>query len=73
MVAIIPLIQCCLQTVQVRKAQIAIGDREVFVNREGERMSRLKNVDSDWIIRRMERWGRRVSKLIGCLHGCAVQ
>ena len=45
---------------QVRKAQIGMGDREVFVNEEGERMSRLREVDSDWILRRLERWGRRV-------------
>lgn len=45
---------------QVRKAQVSIGDREVYVNKEGERMSRLKEVNSDWIIRRLERWGQRV-------------
>ena len=45
---------------QVRKAQVSIGDREVYVNEEGERMSRLKEVNSDWIIRRLERWGQRV-------------
>ena len=45
---------------QVRKAQVNIGDREVYVNEEGERMSRLKEVNSDWIIRRLERWGQRV-------------
>ena len=46
---------------QVRKAQLAIGDREIFTNEEGERVSRLKEVNSDWIIRRLERWGRKVS------------
>lgn len=49
---------------QVRKAQVAIGDREVYTNAEGERMSRLKEVNSDWIIRRLERWGRRVGFLL---------
>ncbi|CAL5219272.1 g1072 [Coccomyxa viridis] len=44
---------------EVRKAQVSIGDREVYVNKEGERMSRLKEVNSDWIIRRLERWGQR--------------
>ena len=45
---------------QVRKAQIGTGDREVYVNEGGERMSRLREVDSDWIVRRLERWGKRV-------------
>ncbi len=49
---------------QVRKAQVAIGDREVYTNAEGERMSRLKEVNSDWIIRRLERWGRRVGLVL---------
>ncbi|CAK0744806.1 hypothetical protein CVIRNUC_001575 [Coccomyxa viridis] len=44
---------------KVRKAQIGTGDREVYVNKDGERMSRLREVDSDWIIRRLERWGKR--------------
>ena len=44
----------------MRAAQIRLGDREVLVNAEGERVSRLKEVDSDWILRRLERWGRRV-------------
>ena len=48
---------------QVRKAQIGTGDREVYVNEEGERMSRLREVDSDWIIRRLERWGKRVRRM----------
>lgn len=46
---------------QVREAQIAFGDREVFVNESGERMSRLKEVNDDWVLRRLERWGRWVS------------
>lgn len=50
----------CHIRMQVRKAQIGTGDREVYVNEEGERMSRLKQVNSDWIIRRLERWGQRV-------------
>lgn len=32
---------------------------EVFYNEEGEKMSRLKEVDDEWILRRLERWGRR--------------
>lgn len=36
------------------QAQIAFGDREVFVNSKGEKMSRLKEVDDDWILRRLE-------------------
>ena len=45
---------------RVREAQIAFGDREVFVNEDGERMSRLKEVNDDWVLRRLERWGRCV-------------
>ncbi len=45
---------------QIREAQIAFGDREVFVNEQGERMSRLKEVNDDWVLRRLERWGRYV-------------
>ena len=48
---------------QVRKAQIGTGDREVYVNKDGERMSRLREVDYDWIIRRLERWGKRVRRM----------
>ncbi len=44
---------------QLREAQIAVGDREVFFNNEGERMSRLKEVNDEWILKRLERWGRR--------------
>lgn len=44
----------------MRAAQIRLGDREVLVNNAGERVSRLKEVDADWILRRLERWGRRV-------------
>ncbi|KXZ55204.1 hypothetical protein GPECTOR_3g348 [Gonium pectorale] len=44
---------------EIREAQIAFGDREVFVNDQGEKMSRLKEVNDDWILRRLERWGRR--------------
>lgn len=42
----------------LRKAQIRVGDREVFINEQGEKMSRLKDVDDEWIIRRLERWGK---------------
>ncbi|PNW88683.1 hypothetical protein CHLRE_01g040300v5 [Chlamydomonas reinhardtii] len=44
---------------EIREAQIAFGDREVFVNDQGEKMSRLKEVNDDWIVRRLERWGKR--------------
>lgn len=54
----------CPILLQVKKAQIALGDREVYINEEGERMSRLKVVNSDWIIRRLERWGKRVFSLL---------
>eukprot|EP00892_Ulva_mutabilis_P007933 jgi/Ulvmu1/5511/UM023_0047.1 len=47
------------QRTQLRQAQIKFGDREVFYNDEGEKMSRLKEVDDEWIVRRLERWGRR--------------
>ncbi|GBF93260.1 hypothetical protein Rsub_05992 [Raphidocelis subcapitata] len=43
----------------VRAAQIRAGDREVYTDDEGRRMSRLKEVDEEWILRRLERWGRR--------------
>ncbi|BDA41967.1 probable transmembrane O-methyltransferase homolog at C-terminar half [Coccomyxa sp. Obi] len=59
---------------KVRKAQVAIGDREVYTNAEGERMSRLKEVNSDWIIRRLERWGRRDAlPFIGPKKGALLQ
>ena len=54
---------------QVRAAQIRLGDREMAVNAEGERVSRLKEVDCDWILRRLERWGRRVRAQP--LHACS--
>lgn len=44
---------------QVRERQIAIGDREVYFNDQGEKMSKLKEVDDEWILRRLERWGKR--------------
>lgn len=47
------------QRARLRKAQIEFGDREVFYNEEGEKMSKLKEVDDDWILRRLDRWGRR--------------
>jgi hypothetical protein len=46
--------------VQIRDAQLRIGDREIFVNEKGERMSRLKDVNDEWILRRLERWGKKV-------------
>ena len=58
-----------LTCLQVRAAQIKKGDREVYVNEQGERMSRLKEVNSDWILRRLERWGQRVSLLLLQQHG----
>ena len=33
--------------------------REVFYSAQGDKMSRLKEVDDEWILRRLERWGRR--------------
>jgi hypothetical protein len=36
----------------------------VYVNEQGERMSRLKEVNSDWILHRLERWGQKVSHLV---------
>lgn len=33
--------------------------REVYYNEEGEKMSILKEVDDEWIIRRLERWGKK--------------
>ncbi|KAK9811561.1 hypothetical protein WJX72_005954 [[Myrmecia] bisecta] len=44
---------------QLRERQIAFGDREVYTNTEGERMSKLREVDDDWILRRLERWGKK--------------
>ncbi|WIA39476.1 hypothetical protein OEZ86_005574 [Tetradesmus obliquus] len=44
---------------QLRQAQIKYGDREVFRDEQGQTMSRLKEVDDDWIARRLERWGKR--------------
>lgn len=29
------------------------------MNDDGDRMSRLKEVDDEWILRRLERWGQR--------------
>jgi hypothetical protein len=29
------------------------------VNKEGEKMSRLKPVDDNWILRRLDRWGNK--------------
>eukprot|EP00877_Chromochloris_zofingiensis_P002138 jgi/Chrzof1/11925/Cz06g14250.t1 len=47
------------QRKRIRDAQIAFGDRELYVNEQGEKMSRLKEVNDDWILRRLERWGKR--------------
>ncbi|MEW5302378.1 MAG: hypothetical protein WDW36_005171 [Sanguina aurantia] len=44
---------------EMREAQIRTGDREVFINEQGEKMSRLKEVNDEWILRRLERWGRQ--------------
>ena len=49
---------------QVRQAQIRVGDREVYVTEEGEKMSKLKQVDDAWILRRLERWGQKASWLV---------
>jgi hypothetical protein len=37
----------------------ALVCREVFYNEQGETMSKLKEVDDEWILRRLKRWGRR--------------
>ncbi|GLC37907.1 hypothetical protein PLESTB_001503700 [Pleodorina starrii] len=59
---------------EIREAQIAFGDREVFVNDKGEKMSRLKEVNDDWILRRLERWGRRDGMpFIGPAKGAILQ
>eukprot|EP00878_Enallax_costatus_P014687 GHUV01015363.1.p1 GENE.GHUV01015363.1~~GHUV01015363.1.p1 ORF type:complete len:364 (+),score=98.26 GHUV01015363.1:1246-2337(+) len=44
---------------EIRQAQIRQGDRVVFVNEQGETMSKLKEVDDEWILRRLERWAKR--------------
>jgi hypothetical protein len=43
----------------LRQRQIQFGDRDVYFNSEGRKMSRLKHVDADWVLRRLERWGKR--------------
>ncbi|KAG2448509.1 hypothetical protein HYH02_006400 [Chlamydomonas schloesseri] len=59
---------------EIREAQIAFGDREVFVNEKGEKMSRLKEVNDDWIVRRLERWGRRDGMpFVGPAKGAVLQ
>eukprot|EP00884_Botryococcus_braunii_P000550 jgi/Botrbrau1/10496/Bobra.0133s0099.2 len=59
---------------EIRDAQLRIGDREIFVNEKGERMSRLKDVDDDWILRRLERWGRKDNMpFIGPKKGALLQ
>ncbi|KAH8939777.1 hypothetical protein BDL97_15G054100 [Sphagnum fallax] len=42
---------------ELRATQIRLGDREVYVSKTGEKMSRLKPVDDEWILRRLDRWG----------------
>ena len=54
---------CPVFNFQVRQAQIRAGDREVYVTEEGDKMSKLKQVDDAWILRRLERWGRKASCL----------
>ncbi len=44
---------------QLRQRQIDFGDRDVYFDAEGRKMSRLKEVDADWVLRRLQRWGRR--------------
>ncbi|KAF5835936.1 hypothetical protein DUNSADRAFT_6647 [Dunaliella salina] len=51
--------QRIVQRKELRQKQIKSGDREVYLNEEGERMSKLKEVDDAWILRRLERWGRK--------------
>eukprot|EP00951_Prasinocladus_malaysianus_P036946 scaffold393030_cov44-Prasinocladus_malaysianus.AAC.2 len=64
----------CHGVAQIRDAQIEFGDREVFVNDKGQKMSKLKEVDDDWIVRRLERWGRRDQlPLVGPKKGAILQ
>ena len=59
---------------QIRDAQIEFGDRKVFVNESGQKMSILKEVDDDWILRRLERWGSRdFLPLVGPKKGAILQ
>eukprot|EP00798_Chlamydomonas_sp_ICE-L_P001931 gene1931-33341_t len=51
--------QRVIQRKVLRDKQIKLGDREVFLNDEGEKMSRLKPVNDEWILRRLERWGKK--------------
>ena len=48
-----------LMLLQLRQRQIQFGDRDVYFDDEGRKMSRLKHVDADWVLRRLERWGKR--------------
>lgn len=43
---------------RIREAQITRGDREVFTTADGDTRSKLKPVDDEWIIRRLDRWGK---------------
>jgi len=47
------------QRKRLRQAQIKAGIREVYVNQEGERMSRLRELDDGLIMARLESWGAR--------------
>eukprot|EP00879_Flechtneria_rotunda_P009523 GHRR01009967.1.p1 GENE.GHRR01009967.1~~GHRR01009967.1.p1 ORF type:complete len:374 (+),score=67.81 GHRR01009967.1:945-2066(+) len=59
---------------QIRHAQIRLGDREVYVNEQGQTMSRLKEVNDEWILRRLERWGKRDGMpFIGKAKGAILQ
>jgi len=62
------------QRKQIRQAQIRLGDREVYLNEQGEKMSRLKEVNDEFIVRRLERWGRRDGMpFMGPVKGAVLQ
>ncbi|GAB5362193.1 hypothetical protein AAMO2058_000777400 [Amorphochlora amoebiformis] len=44
---------------KVRDRQIQMGDREVYVDQDGATVTRLKDVDLEWILKRLERWGQQ--------------
>lgn len=46
------------QRTKLRQRQIEFGDRAVYFDEEGRKMSRLKEVDAEWVLRRLERWGK---------------
>lgn len=51
-------IRSCTLPKQLRQRQIEFGDRAVYFDEEGRKMSCLKEVDAEWVLRRLERWGK---------------